>query len=90
MFKAYYRSSLVALVLGVGAFALSVAAMGVFHVPGELVFAPGLALQRGLNALGADLPQRAAVASTLIAWCLISDAALLVVRRPWRGETAKG
>ena len=84
MLKAYYRSSLVALAAGLAAFALSVAAMRVFDLSGELVFAPGLVLQRFLNALGADLPRRAAVATTLLVWCLVADALLLMLRRPWR------
>jgi hypothetical protein len=90
MLKSYYRSSRAALFAGVGAFAVSVALMRVFGVPGDVVFAPGLALQSLLNALGADLPRRAAVFTTLFAWCLIADAVFLLIRRPWRTENAKG
>ena len=89
MLKAYYRSSLSALAAGVAAFALSIAAMRLFDLSGELVFFPGLALQKFLNALGADLPQRAAVATTLLAWCLVADAVLLALRRPWRAAAER-
>jgi hypothetical protein len=84
MLKAYYRSSLVALGVGVAAFAASVLLMRVCGLSADLVFAPGLVVRNVLNALGADLPRRTAVATTLLAWCLVADALLLVVRRPWR------
>jgi hypothetical protein len=90
MLKSCYRSSLAALAAGVAVFSLSIAAMRAFDLSGELVFAPGLVLQRFLNALGADLPQRAAVATTLLAWCLVADGVLLVLRRPWRAAAHSG
>ena len=84
MLKAYYRSSLAALGAGVAAFAASVLLMRIGGLPADLVFAPGLVVRNVLNALGADLPQRTAVATTLVAWCLVADALFLVIRRPWR------
>jgi hypothetical protein len=84
MLKSYYRSSRTALVAGVAAFAVSVLLMRAFSLPGDLVFAPGLALQSLLNALGADLPRRLAVLTTLLAWCLVMDALFLLINRPWR------
>ena len=84
MLKAYYRSSLAALGVGIFAFACSLLLMRAFALPGDVVFAPGLALRNFLNALGADLPRRTAVATTLLAWCLVADVAFLLLRRPWR------
>jgi hypothetical protein len=84
MLKSYYRSSLTASVAGVAAFAVSLAAMRLFHVREELVFAPGLLLQSLLNALGADLPRRMAVLCTLFCWCLVADGVFLMINKPWR------
>jgi len=90
MLKAFYHSSFVAALAGVAAFGVSVLVMRMFGVPGEIVFAPGLAIQWVLNSLGADLPRRVAVFTTLAAWCLVADAVLMLVNKPWRAarETA--
>ena len=90
MLKAAYRSSLAALVAGLAAFALSIALNRVFRVPGDVVFAPGLAMRHLLNTLGADLPRSAAVLTTLIAWCMAADAVFLVLRKPWRSAASRG
>ncbi len=87
MLKAYYRSSRAALVAGVAAFAVSILLMRTLHVPANVVFAPGLLLQGFLNSLGADLPRRMAVPTTLFAWCLAADAVFMIVRRPWRAPS---
>jgi hypothetical protein len=87
MLRAYYRSSRAALVAGVAAFGVSVLLMRTFHVPADVVFAPGLLIQGFLNSIGADLPRRSAVPTTLFAWCLASDALFMLVRRPWRAAS---
>jgi len=84
MLKAYYRSSLTALVAGVVCFAASIVAMRVFHLSERVVLAPGVFLQSVLNGLGADLPNRMAVLGTLLAWCLVADAVFLFINRPWQ------
>jgi hypothetical protein len=91
MLRAYYRSSRAALVVGVAAFAVSILLMRTLHVPADVVFAPGLLIQGFLNWMGADLPRRIAVPTTLFAWCLVADAFFMLLRRPWRQtENAKG
>lgn len=84
MVRSFYRSSVAALLAGLAVFVASIVLTRAFHVPEDVVFAPGLLLQRFLNALGAELPRRVAVLGTLVAWCLAADGVLMLVNKPWR------
>lgn len=65
-----------------------IAALLLFHVPPQMVFAPGRAVQWMLEAFGFHPANRVAVASTgAIVWAMIAAAGLLWDRRRRRARS---